>query len=65
MAEEHTRDPMPPPAFVLIHCQHCAAGWTRTGKGGKTITLCLLDRARVWPDLTGCDRYEPMTDSPA
>ena len=44
--------------FAISHCQKCAAGWTRTGKEGNTLTVCLLDREPVLADMTECDRFE-------
>jgi hypothetical protein len=49
--------------FVKTHCATCAAGWTRTGKDGAKVYVCLLDREPVWPQLTDCDRYERREDS--
>jgi hypothetical protein len=48
----------PPSEFVISHCQNCAAGWTRTGKDGGSLTVCLLDREPVLADMTDCDRFE-------
>jgi len=45
--------------FIATHCMTCAAGWTRHGQNGGVVVVCLLDRARVWPDMLDCDRYEP------
>jgi hypothetical protein len=44
--------------FAETHCAICAAGWTRTSEAGKTIRVCLLDRERISPMLTGCDRFK-------
>jgi len=44
--------------FVLSHCMNCAAGWTRTGTGGGTLTVCLLDREPVLDGMTDCSHYE-------
>jgi hypothetical protein len=44
--------------FATTHCLVCQAGWTRTGKEGQRITVCLLDREQVIPDMTGCDRFK-------
>jgi hypothetical protein len=49
--------------YVKTHCGTCAAGWTRTGKGGEKLYVCLLDRETVWPEMTDCDRYEAREDS--
>jgi hypothetical protein len=34
-------------------------GWTRTGKEGGVLTICLLDREQVLANMVDCDRYEP------
>jgi len=47
-----------PTGYAASHCRNCAAGWTRTGKEGGVLTVCLLDREPVLADMTGCDRYE-------
>jgi hypothetical protein len=39
------------------------AGWTRTGKDGGALTVCLLDREPVLIDMTDCDRYEPKDEA--
>jgi len=44
--------------FITSHCMNCAAGWTRTGTEGGTVTVCLLDREPVLDAMTNCDRYE-------
>ena len=51
-----------PSAFATSHCANCAAGWTRTGKDGGQLIVCLLDREPVLPDMTGCNRYEPKEE---
>ena len=48
-----------PSAFAERHCMKCAAGWTRTGKDGGLLIVCLLDREPVLADMVGCDHYEP------
>jgi hypothetical protein len=48
-----------PTGFAASHCRQCAMGWTRTGKEGGVLTICLLDRERVLVNMTDCDRYEP------
>jgi hypothetical protein len=49
-----------PESFVVSHCQKsCAAGWTRTSRDGGVLTVCLLDRELVWPEMVSCNRYEP------
>lgn len=47
-----------PTGYAASHCRQCAAGWTRTGKNGGQITMCLLDREPVLVDMTDCDRFE-------
>jgi hypothetical protein len=54
-----------PSAFTASHCQNCAAGWTRTGKDGGLLIVCLLDRESVLPDMVACDRYEPKEGQPS
>lgn len=49
--------------FAMTHCAICAAGWTRRGRDGGVIVVCLLDRETVWPDMEDCDRYERREDS--
>lgn len=49
--------------FAMTHCAICAAGWTRRGRDGGVIIVCLLDREPVWPDMEDCDRYERREDS--
>jgi hypothetical protein len=47
----------------------CGFGWTRRGKDGAALTVCLLDREPILTDITDCDRYErkeerpPLTDA--
>jgi len=48
-----------PTGYAASHCRQCEAGWTRTGKEGGVITICLLDREPVLVDMTDCDRYAP------
>jgi len=48
-----------PTGYAASHCRKCEAGWTRTGKEGGVLTVCLLDREPVLADMTNCDRYEP------
>lgn len=47
-----------PTGYAASHCRTCAAGWTRTGKEGGMLTVCLLDREPVLGDMTDCDRFE-------
>ena len=47
-----------PTGYAASHCRQCAAGWTRTGKEGGVLTICLLDREPVLADMVSCDRYE-------
>jgi hypothetical protein len=47
-----------PTGYAASHCRRCAAGWTRTGKEGGVLTVCLLDREPVLSDMTNCDRFE-------
>ncbi len=47
-----------PTGYAASHCRQCAAGWTRTGKEGGVLTICLLDREPVLADMVNCDRYE-------
>lgn len=54
-----------PSAFAENHCMNCAAGWTRTGKDGGLLIVCLLDREPVLPDMVGCDHYEPKEGPPS
>jgi len=44
--------------YAETHCRRCAAGWTRQGKEGGVLTVCLLDREPVLGDMTHCDRFE-------
>ncbi len=48
-----------PTGFAASHCRQCAMGWTRTGKEGGVLTICLLDREQVLANMVACDRYEP------
>jgi hypothetical protein len=41
---------------------NCALSWTRSGKDGGKLTICLLDREPVLDDMTDCDRYEAKPD---
>ena len=41
---------------------NCKAGWTRTGKDGAALTVCLLDREPILQEMTDCDRYEPREE---
>ena len=54
-----------PTGFAASHCRQCEAGWTRTGKEGGVLTVCLLDREPVLADMTNCDRYEVKDAKPA
>ena len=47
-----------PTAFMRSHCLKCKAGWTRTNEEGKSLTVCLLDRAPILPGLSQCSRFE-------
>jgi hypothetical protein len=47
-----------PTGFAASHCRQCAMGWTRTGKEGGVLTICLLDREQVLANMVACDRYE-------
>ncbi len=49
--------------YAASHCRTCAAGWTRIGKEGGVLTVCLLDREPVLADMTGCDRFEAKEQS--
>ncbi len=44
--------------YAETHCRRCVAGWTRKGKEGGILTVCLLDREPVLDDMTHCDRFE-------
>jgi hypothetical protein len=46
-------------SFVVTHCARCAAAWMRTGRDGGALTVCLLNRELVWPEMVSCDRFEP------
>lgn len=48
-----------PTGYAASHCRQCHAGWTRTGKEGGVLTVCLLDREPVLAAMTSCDRFEP------
>lgn len=48
-----------PKGYAASHCMNCKAGWTRTGTNGGVLTVCLLDREPVLPEMTDCDRHEP------
>jgi hypothetical protein len=47
-----------PTGFAASHCVQCKAGWTRSGKDGARLVVCLLDREPVLLDMVDCDRYE-------
>jgi hypothetical protein len=47
-----------PTGYAATNCRTCEYGWTRTGKEGGMVTVCLLDREPVLADMTGCDRFE-------
>jgi hypothetical protein len=47
-----------PSGFGLSHCMNCALSWTRSGKDGGKLTICLLDREPVLDDMTDCSRFE-------
>jgi hypothetical protein len=51
-----------PTGFGATHCKNCKAGWTRTGKEGAALTVCLLDREPILQEMTDCDRFEPRED---
>ncbi len=51
-----------PKGYAASHCMNCKAGWTRTGTTGGVLTVCLLDREPVLPDMTDCNRFEPMDE---
>ena len=53
-----------PTGYAASHCSNCEAGWTRTGKDGGKLTICLLDREPVLTDMTDCDRFEPKETRP-
>ncbi len=47
-----------PTGYAATHCKQCKYGWTRIGKEGGALTVCLLDHAEpVLADMTSCDRY--------
>jgi len=48
-----------PTGYGASHCMQCKFGWTRTGKDGAALTVCLLDREPILIDMTDCDRYDP------
>jgi len=48
-----------PTGYGASHCQKCKAGWTRSGKDGAALTVCLLDREPILTEMTDCDRHEP------
>jgi hypothetical protein len=41
--------------FIISQCGQCEMGWTRTGRAGGVLTVCLLDREPV-PDILSCDQ---------
>ena len=47
-----------PTGYGASHCMQCKFGWTRTGKDGAALTVCLLDREPILTDMTDCDRYD-------
>ena len=47
-----------PQGFAQSHCMNCALSWTRGGKDGGDLVICLLDREPVLDDMVRCDRYE-------
>ncbi len=53
-----------PTGYAASNCRQCEAGWTRVGKEGGVITVCLLDREPVLADMVSCDRYEPKPQLP-
>ena len=51
-----------PTGYAASHCMNCKAGWTRMGKDGSALTVCLLDREPILQEMTDCDRHEPRED---
>ena len=51
-----------PEGFGLTHCMNCALSWTRDGKDGGKLVICLLDREPVLDDMVGCSRFEVQPD---
>ncbi len=51
-----------PTDFVTTHCMKCEASFARKGTGGGQITICLIDRELVLPNMTDCNRYEPKEE---
>ena len=51
-----------PTDFATTHCMKCEAGFTRKGTDGGRVTICLIDREPVFPNMTDCDRYEPKEE---
>ena len=54
-----------PSTFVAEKCMKCAAGWTRRGKSGTYLVVCLLDRDPVLPETVHCDRFEAREEPQA
>ena len=53
-----------PDDFGKTNCMQCRAGWTRAGKEGHALTVCLLDREPVMDGMTACDRFEERPREP-
>jgi len=51
-----------PQGFALTHCMNCALSWTRGGKDGGDLVICLLDREPVLDDMVRCSRFEAQPD---
>jgi hypothetical protein len=51
-----------PQGFALSHCMNCALSWTRGGKEGGDLVICLLDREPVLDDMVRCSRFEVQPD---
>ncbi len=64
LTTRHRPNWQPTTGFAASHCRQCEAGWTRTGKEGGVLTVCLLDREPVLADMMDCDRYEPKDAKP-
>jgi hypothetical protein len=53
-----------PTGFGATHCMNCSWGWTRTGKDGAKLTICLLDKEPVLDEMTDCDQYKERPEPP-
>jgi len=62
--QQRTRLWHTPTGYAASHCTNCEAGWTRTGKDGGRLTVCLLDREPVLDDMTDCDHFEKKAAQP-